>query len=271
MSKYSIVKASRFWSNRLKSIDPLAAVLTYNAPKALNEAYDSWEKEMLKSALSKNLNGKKALDVGTGIGRIALTLARLGADVTAVDISGGMLEHLKKCARNEKLEKRISIIQSSSAELPIKEETIDIVTCFGLLEHLPDDVRHKTMLEAFRVMKPKGKIFAVVNNADCVFLEKNYPMKTQREDGYFVALVGLKWLENECKENRMKIKVMAANPIYALNHYFVSTGREKYFGNEQNFGHFCRNSTRYDLLASLDNPGINKLASHFMVDISSVS
>ena len=268
MTKYSNEKASRFWSKRLTSTNPLSAVLTYNAPKALNEAYDLWEKEMLKSALPYNLKGKKALDIGTGIGRIALTLARLGTEVTAVDISEGMLTHLKRTARNEKLENRISVVQSSSADLPFKDQSFEIVTCFGLLEHLPEEVRRKTMHEAFRVMQPKGEMFIIVNNADCVFLENSYPMKSQRKDGYFVTLVGLQWLEKVCKVNHMKTNVIAANPLYALNHYFIASERKKYFGNEQNFSRFCRDSTKYDLLASLDNPGLNEMASHFLVRIS---
>jgi len=243
-------------------------VLTYNAPKALNEAYDLWEKETLKSAFPRSLKGKKALDIGCGVGRITLTLAKLGADVSAVDISAAMLGHLEKTARKEKLGNRINLVQSSSAELPFKDKSFEIITCFGLLEHLPEEVRRKTMHEAFRVIQPKGKMFVVINNADCVFLEKSYPMKSQRGDGYFVTLVGLEWLEKVCKVNRMKIRTIAANPRYALNHYFISPDRKSYFGSEQNFARFCERSAKYDLLASLDNPGLNKLASHFMVHIS---
>ena len=267
MAKYSSEKASKFWSKRLKSIDPLAAVLTYNAPKALNEAYDLWERETLKSVLPTNLKDKKALDIGCGIGRITLTLAKLGADVTAVDISEGMLAHLERTSRKAKLENRICTVQSSSADLPFGDKLFNIVTCFGLLEHLTEEVRRKTMLEAIRVMKPKGKLFVVVNNADCVFLKKSYPMKSQREDGYFVTLVGLEWLEKICKSNRMRVKVIAANPMYALNHYYISPGMKKYFFNEQNFEPYCKNTSKYDLSSTLDNPGLNKLASHFMVCI----
>lgn len=268
MKKYSPENAAKFWSNRLKSTDPLAAVLTYNAPKVINEVYDLWEKETLKSALPKNLKRMKALDIGCGIGRITMTLARLGANVSAVDISEGMLAYLKRTARREKLLDRINPIHSSSTELPFNEQSFDFVTCFGLLEHLPQEVRRKTILEAIRVLKPNGKMFVVVNNDDCIFLKKNYPMKSQRGDGYFVSLVGLDRLEKVCKSNRMKVKTIAANPMYALNHYFVSPEWKTYFGSEQNFKRFCRNTSTYDLSAPLDNPALKKLASHFMVRIT---
>jgi len=268
MSKYSEEQASSFWSKRLNSTDPLSAVLTYNAPKVLNEAYDSWERKSLVSALPHKLSGKKALDIGCGTGRIALTLAKLGADVTAIDISEAMLNQLNKIAKKEKLQNRINAIQSSSDKLPFSDAEFDIVTCFGLLEHLPVDVRKRTLAEAFRVFKSFGKLFIVINNSDCVFLKGSYEMKSQRRDGYFVTLVGLEWLGKISKANKMKVKIIAANPVYALNQYFLSPDRKKYFGNERNFARFCQNSTKYDLSLALENSGLKKLASHFIVKIT---
>ena len=104
--KYSKEAAARFWSKRLKSTDPLAAVLTYNAPKTLNEIYDKWEKESLKKAMSPSLAGKKVLDIGCGTGRISLALAKLGADVTCADLSAAMLKHLKLAAHKRKVASR---------------------------------------------------------------------------------------------------------------------------------------------------------------------
>jgi len=268
MAKYSSTKASNFWSKRLESTDPLSAVLTYNAPKALNAAYDHWEKESLKSVLPKSLKRKRALDIGSGIGRIALALAQLGAAVTAVDISGAMLKLLKKRIHKEKLAVSVNTVQSSSDNLPFGDDSFDIVTCFGLLEHLPEEVRRQTMFEAFRVMKPKGKFFVVVNNTDCVFLKESYKMKEQREDGYFVTLVGLDWLRKFCDLKQMEMRVIAANPMYALVHYYVSPNRKRFFGSERNFERFCTNAMKFQLSDSLSNPGLNRLASHFMVQIT---
>ena len=60
------------------------------------EAYlDSFEKNKLLPLLG-DLKGKKVLDVGAGTGRLTLRLAKLGADVMALDISVVMLEEIKK-------------------------------------------------------------------------------------------------------------------------------------------------------------------------------
>ena len=265
---YNKEAASSFWSKRLKSTDPLAAVLTYNAPKFLNETYDKWEKESLKKALGQSLAGKKALDIGCGTGRISLILAKLGAKVTSLDLSAAMLKHLKLESRKKKVASRITTIESSSDKLPLNDKLFDIVTCFGLLEHLPPAVRRRTISEAFRVLKPKGNVFAVVNNSHCVFLKGSYLMKEQQQNGYFVNLVGLDWLEKTCKKYRMNMEILAANPNYAAMHYILrnSAGllRSK---SQERIKEILRQSRKLDLEAASISNFSRILASHFMVEI----
>jgi ubiquinone/menaquinone biosynthesis C-methylase UbiE len=50
-----------------------------------------------------NANGTKILDIGAGTGALALPLARMGAEVTAVDISSGMLKKMEAVAEKEGL------------------------------------------------------------------------------------------------------------------------------------------------------------------------
>ena len=266
--KYNKEAASGFWSKRLETVDPLAAVLTYNAPKILNECYDKWERECLKRALGKSLTGKNALDIGCGTGRISLTLAKLGANVTSLDLSMVMLEHLKSEARRKKVASRITTIESSADRLPLGDNLFDIVTCFGLLEHLPPAVRRKTISEAFRVLKPNGRMFAVVNNSRNVFLKGTYGMREQQQNGYFVSLVGLKWLEKICEKQRMKVKVLAANPNYAAMHYVLrNTSGSLATQSQREIRELLRQSLKQDLEAASTSRFSSILASHFIVEI----
>jgi 2-polyprenyl-3-methyl-5-hydroxy-6-metoxy-1,4-benzoquinol methylase len=101
--RYDPAEAERFWTSRLKSTNPLAAVLTYDAPAEANQAYDLWERESLIRLLDRPIKGKMALDIGCGTGRIALTLAKKGANVTALDLSSAMLEFCSNEARKAKV------------------------------------------------------------------------------------------------------------------------------------------------------------------------
>lgn len=246
----------------------MSAVLTYNAPKFLNEIYDKWERESLKKALGKNIAGKKALDIGCGTGRISLTLAKLGAKVTSLDLSPAMLKHLILESRKKKVASRITTIESSADKLPLNDNLFDIVTCFGLLEHLPAALRRKTISEAIRVLKIKGKLFAVVNNSRCVFLKGFYLMKKPQQNGYCVSLVGLDWLESACKSYGTKVKVLAANPNYAAMHYIIrNCAGSLTTRSRERIREILRQSLKQDLEAASTSKSSRILASHFIVEI----
>ena len=62
--------------------------------------YDSWyddssDTEMAVNFLSSRAGQGRLLELGVGTGRLALRLARLGYQVTGVDISKAMLDQLR--------------------------------------------------------------------------------------------------------------------------------------------------------------------------------
>ncbi|WP_048103063.1 class I SAM-dependent methyltransferase [Methanosarcina barkeri] len=58
--------------------------------------------ELLEEA-GFNPEGSRALDIGCGPGTLTLPLSKLGAEVTALDISSGMLDRLKDSVKKESL------------------------------------------------------------------------------------------------------------------------------------------------------------------------
>lgn len=74
--------------------------------------------------LGKDLEGKKALDIGTGTGIIAVAMAKQGADVTAVDINPEAVEATKQMAEEEGID--IQVLQSDLFENV--EGEFDIIT-----------------------------------------------------------------------------------------------------------------------------------------------
>lgn len=98
----------------------------------------------------------KILDLGAGTGRYAISLAREGFDVSAVELVKKNLDVM-----NSKHE-RIKIWPGNALDLHfLEDETFDITIMFGPLYHLQTkEEKLKALSEARRVTKKNGIIFA---------------------------------------------------------------------------------------------------------------
>ncbi len=94
-----------------------------------------------------------ALDVGTGAGHTALTIAPKVARVIATDITPAMLEKTAELAAARgiaNLETRFA----DAVDLPFENNTFDLLTCRLAMHHFPNP--HQTLAEFSRVLKPAG-------------------------------------------------------------------------------------------------------------------
>ena len=95
----------------------------------------------------------KILDVGTGTGIIAASLALLGYDVTGVDLCSNMIEKAKENVASLGLD-NIEFYCTSAGDLPFEDDTFDVVVNRNLTWALPEP--EKTFLQWRRVLKPRG-------------------------------------------------------------------------------------------------------------------
>ncbi len=93
----------------------------------------------------------RVLDVGAGTGFLSLTAARLGYQLTAVDLSPGMLGYLRAAAEREELP--IEIIEGGAEQPP--PGPFDAVIERHLLWTLPDPA---AALSAWRRAAPRGRL-----------------------------------------------------------------------------------------------------------------
>jgi len=101
------------------------------------------------------IEGKRILEIGTGLGEGAVYLSMKGAEVIATDVSEQMLDIAKQVAElhHVKLETRIQISERLSE---INDLSIDVVYAANVLHH---SEINRVMEEVNRVLKPGG-IFA---------------------------------------------------------------------------------------------------------------
>lgn len=100
--------------------------------------------------------GKKILEIGAGAAQCARYLAGLGRDVTATDLSPGMLEIGHNL--NEAMGFDFPMIVADARKLPFADDSFDVVfTSFGVIPFVPslDDVNR----EVARVLR-RGGIWA---------------------------------------------------------------------------------------------------------------
>ena len=79
------------------------------------------------------LEGKTALDVGCGAGLLAEPLARLGANVTAIDAAAELIAVAREHAAAMGLQ-----VDYRAGDVQELETTFDLVTCMEVIEHVAD-------------------------------------------------------------------------------------------------------------------------------------
>jgi SAM-dependent methyltransferase len=101
--------------------------------------------------------GDRVLDAGAGPGRFTLELLRLGAHVTALDISPGQLELLK--ARVPDVDAVVGDITDLSQ---FGDDSFDATVCYGGPLSYVVDRAEKAVAELARVTKPGGNVLVSV-------------------------------------------------------------------------------------------------------------
>jgi SAM-dependent methyltransferase len=110
------------------------------------------ERAAWAAALARHLPpGGTVLDVGAGTGFLSLTAARLGLRVTALDLSGRMLDRLVAAAARQGLD--LAVRQGPADQPP--EGRFDAVMSRHLLWTLPEPGR---ALAAWRAAAPAGRL-----------------------------------------------------------------------------------------------------------------
>jgi len=125
------------------------------------------------------LAGLRVLDVGCGGGLLAESLAREGAQVTAIDLAPAMIEvaRLHAAAAGLTIDYRMAGAQELTRASPA---LFDVVTCMEMLEHVPEPAAMLGTLA--QLLKPGGALFVSTLNRNL--------------RSFLLAIVGAEYLMN---------------------------------------------------------------------------
>ncbi|MBL8629091.1 MAG: class I SAM-dependent methyltransferase [Rhodospirillaceae bacterium] len=109
-----------------------------------------------KTALPKDGNVSRTLDLGTGIGQLPVAIKRLfpKADVWAIDIGAPMVRYAHLRAMEQGVD--VNFVQMASEKLDFPSGHFDLVTAHLLFHEIPLPIIEATVREAFRVLRPGG-------------------------------------------------------------------------------------------------------------------
>jgi ubiquinone/menaquinone biosynthesis C-methylase UbiE len=113
----------------------------------------------LIDALAGLARGPRVLDLGAGIGHIALPLAALGLDVVALEPAVAMLEVLERAAATQDL--AVDVVHGKAESLPFQEASFDLVVVADAVHFLDAELAGR---EIARVLAPRAALAVVTSD-----------------------------------------------------------------------------------------------------------
>ena len=162
-------------------------------------------KDVIDKAMKLTPITGKVLDVGTGFGMLAITLAQRNpsVEVIGLDISNKMAEAGKTVVERKGLSQRVSFVTADAKQMPFDDNYFDAIISYGSLHHWLEPT--EVFNEINRVRKPDGIIYI----AD---LKRDQP----RLPLWFLYMVV-----------RLRANKRMADEMVRLCHFILYTNRDK--------------------------------------------
>ena len=109
-----------------------------------------------------DLNGKKVLEIGCGMGSHASLFAKAGANYTGIDITNKAVETTNKRLELFSINQKAKAIQVDAENMPFESNTFDFVWSWGVIHHSSNT--EKIVSEIYRVLKPEGEVKVMIYN-----------------------------------------------------------------------------------------------------------
>ena len=173
--------------------------------------------EALKGRFGADLSQVRLLDIGCGGGVLAEEFAKLGCQVTGIDISDESLAVARAHARTQGL--TIAYQSGSAAQLPFDGSSFEVVSCCDALEHIP--AWEQVIAEVGRVLKPEGLfLFDTINRTsksrvNFIFGLQDFPFTRlfPKDAHVWEMFITPEELSSVLEQNGMKVQGMSGGAI----------------------------------------------------------
>jgi SAM-dependent methyltransferase len=130
-----------------------------------------------------DVRGKRVLELGAGAASASRWLRTEGAEVTALDLSAGMLRHARDGEKRTGV--RVPLVQADALALPFADSVFDIVcTAFGAIPFVADSAA--AMREVARVLRPGGRwVFSLTHPMRWIFWDEPDERGLVARNSYF--------------------------------------------------------------------------------------
>jgi ubiquinone/menaquinone biosynthesis C-methylase UbiE len=167
--------------------------------------------------------GQTVLDHACGAGMdLLLAARRVGPTGRAigVDMTPAMVECATRAAEQAGLAGIVSVCEGFFEELPVADESVDVVISNGVINLAPDKPR--VFAEMYRVLRPGGHVFL----ADVV-VQRELTLEARSNPDLWAACVGGALIETEFADLAREAGLQAGRVVQRYNCFFKTSAEEK--------------------------------------------
>lgn len=128
--------------------------------------------------------GMEVLDLACGHGRIANQLAARGCVVTGLDVTSGFLDVARRDAAA--LGVSVAYVEGDMRSLPLTERFDRVINWFTAYGYFDDDGNRAVLGEAYRALKPGGRLSIEHLNRDAVLRDLHPAFIVERDGNYML-------------------------------------------------------------------------------------